>query len=122
MSENVNFPGARRAGAYVETEDVPDVVPAAPVQARDVAAVEDEAIVEPSWEPSAEVSAAAPTVTTHESEGAAVPASPRGGGAMSVPAPAEPVPALRRDSVEPTSRAISRAPPRCRSSGRERRP
>ncbi|MCZ2403546.1 hypothetical protein IV498_10225 [Paenarthrobacter sp. Z7-10] len=89
MSENVNFPGARRAGAYVETEDVPDVVPAAPVQARDAAAVEDEAIVEPSWEPSAEVSAAAPTVTTHESEGAAVPASPRGGGAMSVPAPAE---------------------------------
>lgn len=53
MSENVNFPGARRAGAYVETDDVPEIATASPVQPSEVSAAE-EAFAEPVWDEPAE--------------------------------------------------------------------
>ncbi|MDJ0318872.1 MinD/ParA family ATP-binding protein [Arthrobacter antibioticus] len=87
MSEMVNFPGARRAGAYVETEDVPDTLPTPPDPAEDVVAAADEAISEPNWEPITEVPAAVAHVAAPVSEGPAVPSSPPRSGVAVVPAP-----------------------------------
>ena len=86
MSENVNFPGARRVGAYVETEDVPEALEAVSAQAEEVAADESEAFVEPIWEPGPEVPGDTPGVVDRDSGGSAEPVPPREGGAASVPA------------------------------------
>lgn len=60
MSESVNFPGARRAGAYVETEDVLEVLPADSAQAPDAAVAMDGAFVEPVWSSTPEAAIEAP--------------------------------------------------------------
>lgn len=86
MSESVNFPGARRAGAYVETDDVPEALP---IQGAEVFVGGSEAIVEPDWEPAAEVPAAAPGTATHAGEAAKVSAPSPGVRTVSMPAPAE---------------------------------
>lgn len=85
MSEIMNFPGAQRAGAYVETEDLPDVPARIPVEPESEVA-EDEAIVEPILEPITEVPAkpvtaksvskAAVAPTKSVAKETAVPASP----------------------------------------------
>jgi hypothetical protein len=99
VSEFVNFPGARRAGAYVETEDVPDAPLVEPVQLSDQGSAGSEEIVELVVKPVAALS----PVTAHVATAITEPVGPGPGPVSKSVAPAAPVVADDRDPLYPAA-------------------